>query len=131
MLCRAPGIDRLVLVYLIVSYPPDGILLLKQRIQHQDMASRGPTRRDTSRDLVVHRRPYRFIQLTLIRRQRDAAEDGVFRRQFGRHRGFRATQDERTNAKRQLAAPRRVAVLLDRHTKPAVEALARRPAGLS
>ena len=77
------------------------------------------------RHLVMHRGADRFIQFALLRRQRDAAQDRVLRRQFGRHRRLGAAQDERADARGKLAAAHRIALLLDRRAEPAGEVLAR------
>ena len=97
---------------------------LQERIQHQHMAAGHAAFGDALRDAGVHRLAYRFVQFPLIRRQGNAPQDRVLGRQFGGNSGFRAAQDEGADAHRELAAAHRVAILLDRRTKPAGEIFA-------
>ena len=89
------------------------------------MASPQAARGDFLRHLLVQRGADCLVQLALLRRQGDAAQDGVLRRQLGRHRRLGAAQDERADARGELAATDRVALLLDRRAEAAGEVLPR------
>ena len=71
---------------------------------------------------LVQRAADGLVEFALVRRQGDAAQDGVLRRQFGRHLGLGAAQDEGLDALHQLRAADRVVVLLDRRAEALGEA---------
>ena len=86
---------------------------LEERVEHDDTALRGAEFGDLFPHLVVQRAADGFVQFPLLRREIDAAQDGVLRRQVGRNLDLRAAQKKGPDPADQLNAPGHVVVLLD------------------
>ena len=90
-----------------------GLAQLEQSVQHRDLCAGPALARECAAYLLVGRGAHGFVQGALAALQLHALQDVGARRQFGRHIGLAAAQDEGAHALGQQLRAQGLAVLLD------------------